>query len=78
MAATSSSFVCGLASRRMYSQLMPQVLYRVNVGRLGWCLPPVHLILLQPSLCETCNMLRVIVLHETVVTVTKLIMQERE
>ena len=55
-------------------QLMPQVLYRVNVGRLGWCLPPVHLILLQPSSCEMCNMLRVVVLHETVVAVTKLIM----
>ena len=76
MAATSSSFVCGLASRRMYVlfQLMPQVLYRVNVGRLGWCLPPVNLILLQPSSCETCNMLRVVVLHETVVAFTKLIM----
>ena len=76
MAATSSSFVCGLASRRMYIlfQLVPQVLYQVNVGRLGWCLPPVNLILLQPSSCETCNMLRVVVLHETVVAVTKLIM----
>ena len=57
--------------------LMPQVLYRVDVGRLRWCLPLVHLIFLQPSSCEMCNMLRVILLHETVVAVTKLIMQER-